>query len=182
MEMMTLNLTDFPMVPDRCHQGMLNALWFMKLLLSSEFIADDAIFAFNDSVRVVPASAPYKRNYYGNSQGGILGTVYMALSTDVTHGTAGVPGGSYELLLPRSVDFGALFDIIKTRYHSDTDRILLLSLFQLLWNALDPAGYVGHIGKDLLPNTPVHSILFHYSLGDCQVTWYESFLVSYLVS
>ena len=89
VEMMTLNLTDFPMVPDRCHQGMLNALYFMKLLISPSFIADD-IFAFNDSVNVL--SAPYKRNYYGNSQGGILGTVYMALTTDVTHGTAGVPG------------------------------------------------------------------------------------------
>merc|ERR1712154_536794 len=115
------------MVPDRCHQGMLNALMLMKLMLSSDFIADDDIFAFDNSVRVVPASGPYKRNYYGNSQVGILGTVYMALSTDVTHGTVGVPGGPYALLLPRSDDFSALFDILKTRYHSDTDRILLLS-------------------------------------------------------
>ena len=29
--MLTFNGTDFPIVPDRCHQGMLNALYFMKL-------------------------------------------------------------------------------------------------------------------------------------------------------
>ena len=169
IEMMTLNLTNFPMLPARCHQGMLNALYFMKLLTSPAFIADDIWKFENNSINVL--AAPYKRNYYGNSNGGIMGTVYMSLSTDVTHGTAGVPGGPYALLLPRSVDFSALFDIIKTRYRSDTDRILMLSLFQLLWTALDPSGYVSHINQDLFPNTPMHSILFHYSLGDAQVTW-----------
>ena len=75
------------------------------------------------------------------------------------------------MILPRSKDFKALFDIIKSRYHRDTDRILLLSLFQLLWTALDPSGYVAHINQDLLPHTPMHSVLFHYSLGDAKVTW-----------
>ena len=64
-----------------------------------------------------------------------------------------------------------MFDVIKSRYHRDTDRILMLSLFQLLWTALDPSGYVGHINKDLFPHTPMHSVLLHYSLGDTKVTW-----------
>ena len=68
---------------------MLNALYFMKLLLSPAFVADD-IFTFNGSGNVL--SEPLKRNFYGNSLGGIMGTVYMALTTDVSHGTAGVPG------------------------------------------------------------------------------------------
>lgn len=90
--MLTFNGTDFPIVPDRCHQGMLNALYFMKLLTSPKFIADD-IFKFNGTNgQYTVLSPPYKRNYYGNSQGGILGTVYMSLTTDVTHGTLGVPG------------------------------------------------------------------------------------------
>ena len=46
-----------------------------------------------------------------------------------------------------------------------------MSLLELLWNSLEPSGYVSHINKDLFPNTPMHSILFHYSLGDAQVTW-----------
>ena len=97
--MLTFNGTDFPIVPDRCHQGMLNALYFMKLLTSPKFIADD-IFKFNgtNGAQHTVLSPPYKRNYYGNSQGGILGTVYMSLTTDVTHGTVGVPGNQHLLL------------------------------------------------------------------------------------
>jgi len=49
--------------------------------------------------------APEHSYYYGNSLGGILGTVYMATTIDVERGTLGVPGGPFGLLLPRSQDF-----------------------------------------------------------------------------
>ena len=51
-----------------------------------------------------------QRFYTGNSQGGIMGAVYLAASTDVVQGVLGVGGAPYALLLPRSTDFGALFD------------------------------------------------------------------------
>ena len=47
-EIVATNGTYFAMVPDRCHQRMLDALFFMKLLLSPKFINDD-IFKFNGS-------------------------------------------------------------------------------------------------------------------------------------
>lgn len=56
---------------------------------------------FNGASVIVPEYT----HYYGNSLGGILGTVYMATTTDVTRGTLGVPGGPFGLLLPRSQDF-----------------------------------------------------------------------------
>eukprot|EP01083_Nonionella_stella_P198634 729137_1 len=90
-EMIAFNFTNFPMVPDRCHQGMLNALFLMKLILSDNF-QNDACFIFNGNNVI---NKPINRHYYGNSQGGILGSVYMALTTDVNKGVLGEPGTPY---------------------------------------------------------------------------------------
>ena len=46
--------------------------------------------------------------YDGNSQGGILGGVLVAVSPDVKRGVLGVTAMNYSILLNRSVDFTAL--------------------------------------------------------------------------
>lgn len=74
------------MVPDRCHQGMLNALVLMRFM-STAFVHDPTV-TFNGKTVIDPS----KRFYYGNSQGGILGTVYMGATTDVERGVIGVGG------------------------------------------------------------------------------------------
>jgi hypothetical protein len=150
----------------------------------------------------------------GVSLGGILGSVYMSVTTDVTRGVIGVGGAPFALLLPRSSDFSALFSVLDARYTDplgpqcifcgfcdsvlkvilrDTDRILLVSQLQLLWDRLCPrfefvclflkshrvlpynwcqrSGWIHHLSRDPLPNTPVHTVLFQYSLGDAQVSW-----------
>ena len=40
---------------------------------------------------------------------------------------------------------------------------------QMLWDRLEPAGYLSHISDEPLPNTPRHRVLIHYGLGDAQV-------------
>eukprot|EP01147_Barroeca_monosierra_P006961 gene6961-7613_t len=148
------DLSNFAAVPDRSHQGMLNALLLMRLVTSERFINDKNMM-FNGSTVVDPT----RKYYYGNSQGGIFGGVYMGISTDVTRGVLGVAGAPYSLLLPRSADFKTLFEIIKLRYTNPTTRISLL------------ACYLHHISRDPLPNTPKHTVIGHYGLGDAQVTW-----------
>jgi hypothetical protein len=99
VEMITLNLSNFRIVPDRLHQGMLNALSLMRLVKGSLY--KDPLLTFEG--RQVMDTGNLR--YYGNSLGGILGDVYMAVTTDVTSGVLGVPGGPFSLLLPRSKDF-----------------------------------------------------------------------------
>ncbi len=82
------NLTNFPYVPDRSHQGMLNALFLMKLLLSPAFYNADFLKNVNND-RII--NEPFNRNYFGNSLGGIYGSVYMSLTTDVKYGVVSVP-------------------------------------------------------------------------------------------
>jgi hypothetical protein len=42
---------------------------------------------------------------------------------------------------------------------------------QLLWDRMEPSGYLHHITRDPLPGTPLHTVIFHYGLGDAQVNW-----------
>jgi hypothetical protein len=51
-----------------------------------------SICHINSRAILAPNPAAY---YTGNSQGGILGTVYMAVTQDVTRGVLGVPGNLY---------------------------------------------------------------------------------------
>ena len=168
--------TDFRIVPDRLHQGMLNALVLMKLLTQSAFVHDPAVTFGGKSV---VSTDPADWHYTGNSQGGIMGGMYMAATTDVKTGVLGVGGGPYALLLPRSSDFSELFDILKLRYPRSMDRMAIMALMQSLWDKADPAGWAGYITPEstpggpvpLLPGTPSHRVIHHYGLGDHQVTW-----------
>lgn len=99
--MMLDDLTNFGMLPDRSIQGMLRALVLMRLFEEGNILKDPSM-TFNGRPVITPDAAKY---YYGNSQGGILGSVYMAVSQDVRRGCLGVGGAPYVMLLPRSVDF-----------------------------------------------------------------------------
>lgn len=41
----------------------------------------------------------------------------------------------------------------------------------MLWDRLEPAGYVRAVSVAPLPNTPAHRVVFQYGLGDAQVSW-----------
>jgi hypothetical protein len=112
------------------------------------------------------------RSFYtcSNSNGGIYGSLYLAVSTDVVRGTSGVAGAPYSQLLPRSHDFDVLFDLIKTRYKNPADRISLLAIIGERWSRLEPSAYARTISVEPLPNTPTHTILLQSGLGDAQVS------------
>lgn len=150
----------FEFMMDRMQQGILNSLLVMNVMRTS-FAADPDYGALLD---------PNAAYYHGISQGGILGGVYMALTTEVTRGVLGVPGQPYNLLLPRSVDFDPFFDIAKARVKDGRDLQIMLGMVQLLWNRAEPTGYTHHITSDLLPNTPQHEVFFRAAIGDHQVT------------
>lgn len=76
---------------------MVNALSLMQMMRGS-FSRDEHVTF--DGVSVINTT---ETAYFGNSEGGIFGTVYMAVTQDVEYGVLGVPGGPYSLLLPRWV-------------------------------------------------------------------------------
>jgi hypothetical protein len=144
-------------------QGFVNALLAMRAMMGK--LGQDDAMKFNGANVVDPT----QRHYYGNSQGGILGTCYMGLSTDVTRGVLGVSGQSFNLLLYRSQDFAPFFLVLKASLPDAIDRQITLALMQLLWDRSEPTGYSPYITSNMLPGTPKHDVLLQDALGDHQV-------------
>jgi hypothetical protein len=171
-EAATQNLNVFLKAVDRQHQGMINALLAMRMM-RGRMTKDPNLLQGGKSI-----VDPTRRYYRGDSQGGIFGTTYMALSTDVTRGLLGEPGMPYNLLLDRSVDFGGFKFLLKGAFPNGLDVRLVEGLLQILWDRTEPNGYAPYLAKDTLPNTPAHRVLIHGAIGDHQVTTLGAHLIA----
>jgi hypothetical protein len=148
----------------RQHQGMINSLLAMRMMLGR--FVDDPNIQFGGKSAIDPSEGFYR----GDSQGGIFGGTYMAITTDVRRGMLGEPGMPYNLLLNRSVDFNPFFVIMMTQFETGRDIQLVLGLVQMMWDRTEPNGYVPYITNNTLPNTPSHNVLIHVAIGDQQVS------------
>lgn len=157
-------LGEFQSLVDRNQQGLLNALLAMRLVRGA--LAEDPMLMPDDQ----PVIKQDEGYYHGNSQGGIFGASYMALTTDVTRGMLGVPGQPYNLLLNRSSQFTMFWDIMQAAFPDPLDDQMVLALFQLQWDRAEPSGYSPYIRTDNLPGTPAHEVLLPVAIGDHQVT------------
>ncbi len=149
---------------DRLHQGHLNALMAMRAMAVG-MDQDPTYGAYIDGGQ---------RFYWGISQGGIMGGVTMAVSTDITSGILEVMGQPYNTLLNRSVDFDPFFGVLNAAFPDARDQQIFLALVQMLWDRVEPNGYTKYaVGPDKLPGSPEdRRILMRVALGDHQVTTY----------
>ena len=153
---------------DRLHQGFLNYVLLMRMMKTT--FAEDATYG-----QYIKGDEAY---YYGISQGGIMGSVFMAVSQDVERGALGVMGQPYSFLLFRSVDFNRFLDIIKIQYPDFRDQQFLIALFQMLWDRVEPTGYTHHIRENPLAGTNTKEVLTRVAIGDHQVTTYAGHLMA----
>jgi hypothetical protein len=160
---MILDFSEFPVLSDHMHQGMMEHLILMRAMRER--------FDSLPEIVKLGVKVDKTRTYYtGESQGGIYGGTYVALSQDVTRGHLGAPGHSYSLLLQRSTDFDAFLMVVTGNYPDAGDRLIDLSLIQMLWDQVDSASYYVHLKQQPFPNTPPHEVLLTTSRGDFQVT------------
>lgn len=157
-------IDNFRTVPDRLQQSLVNFLATTRLMRTG-FVQDEV--ARLEGEPLIDAEQTF---YYGGSQGGIMGSVYMALSTDVERGVLAVPGQPYDLLLERSVNFDPFAEILTGTYATHQDVRMMIALAQLLWDRAEPAGYSVHVARDPLPGTEPHEVLMLVSIGDHQVS------------
>jgi hypothetical protein len=157
---------------DRGTQGIINQLVGMRMMKTS--FANEALVKYKAGVPDVTGTSVIDTTqayYRGDSQGGILGITFMALSQDATRGYLGEPGAPYNLLLMRSVDFGSFLQILQGNYGSAENTQIVLGLMQMFWDRLEGDGFSPYItGTNLLPNTPSHNVLIGDAIGDYQVT------------
>ena len=155
----------------------MNQLVAMRMMMGR--VARDGIKDANGALVLDPAWIDNTlRAYRGDSQGGIMGGTYMAISTDVTRGLLGEPGTPYSVLLNRSKDSILYNGLLRDTYKDDRNVQIMWSLIQLHWDRTEPSGFVPFINGDTLPGTPEHQVLLHDAIGDHQVTTLGAHIVA----
>ncbi|GMV39447.1 MAG: hypothetical protein AMXMBFR64_11630 [Myxococcales bacterium] len=159
---MLLDVSDFPWMADRLHQGMVNHLLLARAM-RERF---PSLAEVTDRGVVVNQAELY---YSGISQGGIYGATYVALSQDVERGHLGVPGNNYPTLLFRSGNFAPFFAAASMAYPERTTQVLLVETVGQLWSAADPVSYMRHITAEPFPGNGPHHVMLVPAKGDPQV-------------
>jgi hypothetical protein len=169
------DLSNFPRLADRLHQGLLNGLFLGRLMIHPDGLLSDPAFHVDGvstgSAPVIDTSELY---YEGSSQGGIFGGALTAIAPDFTRSVLNVPGMNYSVLLPRSIDYDPFASLLTISYPDELQRPLLLALIQMLWDRSEPNGYAHRMTDDPLPNTPAHKVLMNVAFGDHQVTNFQA--------
>lgn len=165
LDWITGDMAKFQGSVDRQHQGHVNQLLAMRMMTSEAFRNHEHL-KFNGTSAIDPT----KRYYRGDSQGGIMGTVYMALSTDVERGYLGEPGMPYALLLNRSVDFDDFLVVLQPTYSTARNLQLVLALLQHTWDRTEPSGWASYVTSNMVKDSPAKRVLIGAALGDYQVT------------
>ncbi|MEU8136405.1 hypothetical protein [Streptodolium elevatio] len=162
------NIGHFDAVADRLQQGVLDTLFLGRLLGNPRGFAADPAFRTAEGRPVIDTRKGVV--YDGNSQGGIMGGITVAVSQDVRRGVLGVTGMNYGgLLLNRSSDFVQFQPLIDQAYPDKIDQQLGLLLMQLLWDRAETNGYAANLTDRPLPHTPRHQVLMQIAFGDHQV-------------
>jgi hypothetical protein len=168
------NVSNFPTIPDRLQQGLLDELFLGRAMISPTGFTTNEAF-HQDGTLATPSVLDTSHLFYnGNSQGGIMGGALTAVSPDFTRASLGVPAMNYSVLLPRSVDFDEFAQVFYPYYPNETSRPLVLDMMQMLWDRGEPDGYAERMTGDPLPDTPPHQVLMDVAFGDHQVTDYQA--------
>lgn len=159
------DLSGFPALPDRLQQGFLNFAYLARLLIHPDGFTSDPAFRYNGE-SVIDTKEVF---YWGNSQGGIAGGAFTAISPDATRSVLYVPGMNYSTLLQRSSDFTQYALVLYPSYKKQIERPLIFSLMQMMWDRGEPNGYANHMTDNPLPNTPPHKVMLVMAWGDHEV-------------
>lgn len=168
------NVSNFPAVPDRLQQGLLDELYLGRAMISPSGFTTNAAFHQDGTLASGSVLNTSHLYYNGNSQGGIMGGALTAISPDFTRASLGVPAMNYSVLLPRSVDFDEFAEVFYPYYPNETSRPLVLDMMQMLWDRGEPDGYAERMTSNPLPDTPAHQVLMDIAFGDHQVTDYQA--------
>ncbi|MFN8162177.1 MAG: hypothetical protein U0R52_14155 [Solirubrobacterales bacterium] len=182
------DMSKFPLITDRTQQGLLDELYLGRLMDNPAGFASVKAFHVdqteadthpNETITPGDPTNPSvidtsKLYYNGNSQGGILGGAFMAISPDATRGSLGVPGMNYSVLLNRSTDFATYQIVLNPAYPSKLEQAQVLAIVQMLWDRSEANGYARRMTDDPLPDTPAHKVLMDVAFGDHQVTTWQA--------
>lgn len=160
------DINHFPGVVDRLRQGVVNQLFLARLLAHDDGFVAAPEFTTADGAPTVDTTEVF---YEGHSQGGIMGFVATAVSTEWTKAILGVPGIDYATLIPRSNNWQTYGPVIAGGYDRPVDGLLILALLQQQWDRAEGSGYARYLTTNTLPGTPEHQVILQVAFSDHQV-------------
>jgi hypothetical protein len=167
----------FEALPDRLRQGQLDTLVLARMLKQGHFNAEPAA-QLGGHGPIDPAAPTY---YFGASLGGIMGTMFAALTPDVERLNLDVPAINFSLLLQRATPFIQFQTLLNLVSADPTDQAISLGLNQELWVRGEPSGYATHITgrpRSPLPGVNRKQVLVTAALYDQQVSNLGSHLLA----
>ena len=162
--MIVNDIDRFAIVPERSQQGFIEAYLAFQIV-QDQMIQDDALM----SPQGISVVDPNDAVFYGTPMGAIFGLPYFAMNPELERATLGVPGSTFSLLLPRSLNFGSFYGLLQNLYADPMEIVMWLGLMQTLWDSGEPSGYLDSIMTDPLPDNPPKQILAQAGIGDAQV-------------
>jgi hypothetical protein len=162
----TSDFGQFPTLADNLLQSLLNAQVLGNLMVNPKGFAANP--AFEDGAHKPIIQPKSGLVYYGNSEGGIMGGAFTAVSTEVHRSVLGVPGMDYAVLLDRSADFSPFQGLVDQSYPSKALQQVGYDVIQMLWDRGEADGYAEQMTGGL-PGTPSHQVLLEEAFGDHQV-------------
>ncbi len=162
------NLDNIGALADRLRQGQLDTLVLGRMLKGGDFNVDPA---FQTALGEGVLTEDDELYYFGASLGGIMGTMFAALTPDAERLNVDVPAINFSLLLQRATPF-LQFEILLDALNPDAmDQAIGLGVIHELWVRGEPAGYATHVTDDPLPGVPfAKRILMTVALYDQQVS------------
>jgi hypothetical protein len=160
----------FEALPDRLRQGQLHTLLLARMMKQGVFHLDPA-FRRPDGRGVIDTRAT--AYYFGVSLGGIMGTMFAALTPDVRKLNVDVPAINFSLLLQRAKPFKQFEAFVSFVNQDPTEQLIGYGLNHELWVRGEPAGYANHVtGRPLAPlrGTPRKEVLVTAAWLDQQVS------------
>lgn len=161
------DINNFPAVPDRLMQSMINTLYLGRLMVHLDGFGAAPEFQTTGGANLINTEEAY---YDGNSQGAIMGGAVTAIATDWTKAVLGVGGMNYSTLLNRSVDFDQYAEILRGAYPDPVEQQIVFGVLQMLWDRGETGGYVQHLTDRVYTRTPPKIVLMTVAFGDHQVS------------
>jgi len=146
-------LNNYPALPDRIRQAMINALVLTRMMKLGIFNRHPD-FRTPADAGVFPGPGE-EIFYYGVSLGGIMGTWMSALTPDIVAFGLDVPAANFiSCLTQRSSQFGPFAAVLTLIGLADPmQSALMLALQSELFVSAEAAGYAYHITSDPLPGS-----------------------------
>lgn len=162
-----LDFDHFAALPDRLRQGQLNTLVLARMMRTGVFNRHAAFQSPSGQGAI--SSEPM--NYFGGSLGGIMGTMFAALTPDAINLNVDVPAINFSCMLQRATPFILFQDLLTVTGMDEPMMVALaLGIAHELWVRGEPAGYATHITSNPLPGSMVKNVMISQAYLDQQVS------------